>query len=119
MEVRREPVHVQSGVTAGKVLLHQTPAMNRTAIPQQHDWLVKMALDPPQFFSNGSLLLQRGHSTGSNQENECPVYPRSFDTSMKAKNCARFIGWNSLTGVSQSNCKVHWSPGRMCQLPVV
>ena len=43
--IRREAVHMESAVTAGKVLLDQTPAMNRTAIPQQHDWLVKMALE--------------------------------------------------------------------------
>jgi hypothetical protein len=39
---------MESAVTAGKGLLDQTPAMNRTAIPQQHDWLVKMALEVAQ-----------------------------------------------------------------------
>jgi hypothetical protein len=43
--IRREPVHVESAATVGKVLLDQTPAMNRTAVPQQHDWRLKMALE--------------------------------------------------------------------------
>jgi hypothetical protein len=50
--IRREAVHMQSAVTAGRVLLDQTPAMNRTAIPQQHDWLVKMALEVAQKLRN-------------------------------------------------------------------
>jgi hypothetical protein len=43
--IRRKPVHLESGVTDGKILFHQAPAMNRTAVPQQHDWSVKMTLE--------------------------------------------------------------------------
>ena len=43
---------MESAVTAGKVLLDQTPAMNRTAIPQQHDWRLKMALEVAQKLHN-------------------------------------------------------------------
>ena len=50
--IRREAVHMESDATVGKVLLDQTPAMNRTAIPQQHDWRPKMALEVAQKLHN-------------------------------------------------------------------
>jgi hypothetical protein len=50
--IRGKPVHLESSVTASKILFHQAPAMDRTAIPQQHDWLVKMALEVAQKLHN-------------------------------------------------------------------